>query len=112
MIAKLVLFPLIAALSALTTTAYSQIFVANAADRTRGSGTIGEYTTLGETVNSALIKGLTFPVGVAVSEAKLFVVSANPNRGNLSVVGEYTMSGKAIDRSLITGLFGVQSIAV
>jgi hypothetical protein len=37
------------------------IFVANS-----GSGTIGEYTTSGATVNAALISGLNDPAGIVV----------------------------------------------
>jgi hypothetical protein len=55
---------LIAPLSFFVTSAgaYAQIFVANGVYH--GSGTIGEYTTSGATVNDALISGLMdFPQG-------------------------------------------------
>jgi hypothetical protein len=42
------------------------LFVTNAA-----SGTIGEYTTSGATVNASLISGLSDPVGIAVDGSNL-----------------------------------------
>jgi hypothetical protein len=40
----------------------SYLFVTNP-----GAGTIGEYTTDGATVNDALVSGLSFPQGIAVT---------------------------------------------
>jgi hypothetical protein len=51
-------------------------------------GTIGEYTTSGATVNAALVSGLTFPFGLALSDGKLFVVNAGAGPGN-DTIGEY-----------------------
>src|SRR5260370_21839540 len=42
---------------------------------TAGTGTIGEYTTSGAPVNSALVSGLHGPAGIAVSRGDLFVVN-------------------------------------
>jgi PEP-CTERM motif len=64
-----------------------------------GLSRVGEYTTSGATVNSALISGLSFPVGIAVSGSNLFVV----NRGN-GTVGEYTTAGATVNPALISGL--------
>ena len=47
------------------------IFVANFL-----TGTIGEYTTSGATVNAALISGLNGPFGLAVAGSNLFVTNA------------------------------------
>src|SRR5438477_89362 len=71
-----------------------QIFVVN-----DGNGTIGEYTTSGATVNAALITGLNFPTGIALSGGDLFVV----NDVN-STIGEYTTSGATVNAALISGL--------
>ena len=66
------------------------------------TGTIGEYTTSGGTVNATLISGLSNPDGVAVSGSDLFVV--NPGNGT---IGEYTTSGATVNPSLVSGLYGV-----
>jgi DNA-binding beta-propeller fold protein YncE len=77
-----------------------QIFVSN-----NSSGTIGEYTTAGETVNAALISGLSSPNGIAVSGSDLFVA-------NGGVIGKYTTAGATVNRALISGLRGPFAIAV
>jgi len=64
------------------------------------SGTIGEYTTSGATVNASLVSGLTGPAGVAVSGSNLFVASFVAS----GTIGEYTTSGATVNASLITGL--------
>src|SRR5437868_4144430 len=72
----------------------------------RGSGTVGEYTTSGSTINPTLISSLHGPDGIAVSNGHLFVTT-------LQGIGEYTTSGATINSSLITGLGpNVQSVAV
>ncbi|MFL6450875.1 MAG: hypothetical protein ACJ746_24820 [Bryobacteraceae bacterium] len=48
----------------------SDLFVVNA-----GNGKIGKYTTAGDTVNPALISGLSQPERIAVSGSDLFVVA-------------------------------------
>src|ERR1017187_1279308 len=70
------------------------IFVANVA-----SGTIGEYTTSGATVNASLVSGLSNPSGIAVSGSDLFV--ANQGSGT---IGEYTTTGATVNASLVSGL--------
>jgi hypothetical protein len=70
-------------------------------------GTIGEYTTSGATVNSALISGLHGPVSITVSGTDLFVV--NHATGTIS---EYTTSGEMVNAALISGLHGPEGIAV
>jgi hypothetical protein len=84
-------------------TADSQIFVANWL-----SGTIGEYTLSGATVNAALISGLSEPIGLALDgKGNLFV--ANVSSGT---IGEYTTSGLTVNASLISGLNGPAGIAL
>ena len=79
------------ALWAVPPTARGQIFVAN-------SGTIGEYTSSGATVNAALITGVVGS-GIAVSGTNLFV--GNQNSGT---IGEYTTSGATVNAALVSGL--------
>ena len=79
-----------------------QIFVANA-----GNGTIGAYTTAGVTVNRALISGLSFPFGIAVSGSDVFVANAMSG-----TIGEYTTAGDTVNPSLISGLIVPYGIAV
>jgi pectin methylesterase-like acyl-CoA thioesterase len=55
-----------AALWATPGTFGAQIFVVNSQ-----TGTIGEYTTSGATVNPALVSGLSLPQGIAVSGGNL-----------------------------------------
>ena len=78
------------------------IFVANVA-----SGTIGEYTTSGATVNASLVSGLTNPAGIAVSGSDLFVV----NQGS-GTIGEYTTTGVTVNASLVSGLDNPSGIAI
>jgi hypothetical protein len=63
-----------AALCIMPGAARAQLFVTSIDDNT-----IGEYTTSGATVNPALISGLSFPQGIAVSGENLFVTSFGPN---------------------------------
>jgi hypothetical protein len=91
----------------------SNLFVVNegifAAGQTyvHNSGTIGEYTIGGATVNPSLIRGMNEPAGIAVSGTNLFVV--NVMNGT---IGEYTTAGATVNASLITGLNASQSIAI
>src|SRR5438034_8099320 len=64
----------------------AQIFVANFE-----TGTIGEYTTSGATVDPALISGLSLPTDIAVSGEDLFVASSNIGRIG-SMGGAYVCS--------------------
>ena len=77
------------------------IFVANAS-----AGTIGEYTSTGAAVNPALISGLNFPVGIAVSGSDLFVSNS------LGTIGAYTTAGATVKAALISGLSAPYSLAV
>jgi len=92
------------ALCAIGGTTRAQIFETSLNE---GNDTIGEYTTSGATVNSALVSGLNFPVGIAVSGGKLFVVS----NGN-GTIGEYTTSGATVNPALVSGLNFPVGIAV
>ena len=63
-------------ISGLTVPAYlavsdSDLFVVN-----YSSGSVGEYTTSGATVNASLVTGLSKPMGIAVSGSDLFVANA------------------------------------
>ncbi len=75
------------------------LFVSN-----EGTGTIGEYTTSGGTVNSALISGLDNPAGIALDgKGNLYVA----NYGNIpgqGFIGEYTTSGNVVSNSLVSDL--------
>jgi uncharacterized delta-60 repeat protein len=72
------------------------------------SGTIGEYTTSGATVNASLISGLSDPQGIAIAGSDLFVTS--PSSGTIS---EYTTSGATVNASLFSNeLPGPTAIAV
>jgi hypothetical protein len=81
--------------------AQGQIFVVN-----QGSGTIGEYTLSGTTINASLISGLQSPTGMAISGSYLYVAQEN---GTLK---EYTTSGKLVNPALITGLYLPWGVAV
>jgi hypothetical protein len=74
----------------------SNLFVTNLS-----TGTIGEYTTSGATVNAALISGLNVPIGIAVSGSKLFVTNFGTG-----TVGEYTVNpngtATTVNATLIT----------
>src|SRR5271157_97016 len=74
----------------------------NIFETNNSSGTIGEYTDSGATVNPSLITGLgSFgPFGIAVSGSNLFVTNAG------GTIGEYTTSGATVNPSLISG-FGL-----
>ena len=72
-----------------------------------GSGTIGEYTTSGATVNASLVSGLDEPFGIAVSGSDLFVADYGYGR-----IGEYTTSGATVNASLVSGLICPAGIAV
>ena len=76
-------------------------------------GRIGEYTTFGAPVDSALITGLVGPRGLAVPGGNLFVASDNPTSES-SRIGKYTISGATVNPALIQkGFFGfVEGIAV
>ena len=84
-------------------TVHGQLFVAN-----YGSGTIGEYTTSGATINSSLVSGLSSPEGLAYDgHGHLFVV----NTGNSGFVGEYSTAGATVNSRLIQGLYYPTGIA-
>ncbi len=94
-----------AALCAMPGTTRAQIFVtSNVVD---GKDRVGAYTTSGATVNAALLSGLGYPTGIAVSGGNLFVASLNNG-----TIGEYTTSGATVNPALISGLSGPEGIAV
>ncbi|MGD0389876.1 MAG: PEP-CTERM sorting domain-containing protein, partial [Tepidisphaeraceae bacterium] len=70
---------------------------------------IGEYTTSGATVNAALVSGLDYPFGIAVSEdgSDLFVTNFHGN-----TIGEYTTSGATVNAALVSGLDYPDGIAL
>src|SRR5437660_4064560 len=86
-------------------TTRAQIFVTDLNGDDFNTGTVGEYTTSGVTVNPALITGLSFPEGIAVSRGNLLV-------GNFDSIGEYTSSGAAVNPALIGARSGPRAMAV
>ena len=85
-----------ATLSAMPIAAYGgTIFVTNSA-----SGTIGEYTTSGATVNASLISTMAYTSGIAASGSDLFVENFT---GTVSTICEYTTSGGTVKAPLIPG---------
>jgi hypothetical protein len=69
----------------------------------RGSGTIGAYTTSGATVNPALVSGLTDPMGLALSGSNLFVA-------NNGTIGKYTTTGATVNAALVAS--GISSVGI
>jgi len=63
------------------------------------SGTIGEYTTGGATVNASLVSGLSGPEGLEVSGGDIFVVN-----NSTGTIGKYTTGGATVNASLVSGL--------
>ena len=81
--------------------AHGQIYVLNS-----GSGTVGEYTLSGQTINASFITGLSSPNGLAVSGGYLYVAQEN------GTIRKYTTSGTLVNASLISGLYGPAGIAI
>ena len=99
----------LAAVSGLAT-ARGNIYVANYLSGT--SGSIGEYTNSGATINASLISGLNNPDMVAVSGQNLFVgVYADGSSGS-GYISEYSTSGALENSSLISNLSGPVGIAI
>jgi hypothetical protein len=74
------------------------------------TGTIGEYTTSGATVNATLISGPFpfFPGDLAVSGGDLFVTNFDAG-----TIGKYdAATGATINSALVSGLNGPEGIAV
>jgi hypothetical protein len=82
--------------------AAAQIFVTNDV-----VGTVGEYSTSGATVNSALISGFQSPEGIAFSGSNILVSDFGTG-----TIGEYTPTGHTVNAALITGLVAPRGIAV
>jgi MYXO-CTERM domain-containing protein len=83
-----------------------------------GSGSIGEYTIDGATVNATLVTGLNRPRGVAMSGGNLFVANGGTSTNGVydpgsGSIGEYdAATGATINAALITGLNTPLGIAV
>ena len=77
-----------------------------------GNNTIGEYDTLGATVNASLVSGLGVPQAITTSGSNLFVTNVGDNTVGQGTIGEYTTSGDVVNASLISGLFSPHGIAV
>jgi DNA-binding beta-propeller fold protein YncE len=91
---------------------------AGSAQLATASGTIGEYNTLGATVHSELVSGLSGPsgptagtdmAGIAVSGDGKDLFVANIATGT---IGEYTTSGGMVNPALVTGLSHPMGIAL
>ena len=82
----------------------SDLFVDNTAAGQIGSGSIGEYTLSGSTVNASLITGLNqfLTPGIAVFGSDLFVGDNNGNAGSQSAISEFTTTGGTLNLSLVT----------
>jgi hypothetical protein len=81
----------------------SDLFVVN-----NGSGTVGEYTTLGAAISTSLISGLTSPNGIAIYGSNLFVTNGN-------AVSEYDISVKPptlVSSSITPGLSTPWGLAI
>jgi hypothetical protein len=73
-----------------------------------GTGSVGKYTTSGQTINASLISGLGRSHGIAADgNGHLFVTD-----GYNGVVGHYTIGGAVINKALISGVFGAFDIAL
>ena len=90
----------------LSTARADTIFVTNVF-----TGTIGEYTTDGATVNPALLSGSTFGGPIAVSGSDLFVVEGG-TLGGLPFIAQYTTDGATVNPVLISGLPAPTGIAI
>jgi hypothetical protein len=62
-------------------------------------------------VNPALVSGLIFPLGIAISGDRLFVVNGGTDPGT-GTIGEYTTSGATVNPALVSGLIFPGAIAV
>ncbi len=92
----------VAAIWAMPTPAYGQIFLSQA-----NQGRIAEYTTSGALVNPSLITGLNAPNNITASGGNLFISLINTG-----TIAEYTTSGATVNRSLITGMNSPAGVAV
>src|SRR5579862_3476933 len=92
-------------LLAMPETARAQIFVTN-----ESTNTIGEYNLDGSTINTSLVTGLNYPLGIVVSGSDIFEV--NNTNSTDGTVGEYTTSGSTVNASLVSGFQFPNSIAV
>jgi hypothetical protein len=68
------------------------------------TGTIGKYTTSGETVNASLITGLHTVVDIEVLAGDLYVLEDLGGLSHPRRLGKYTTSGGTVNASLITGI--------
>lgn len=66
---------------------------------------VAEFTPSGTTVNGALISGLNWAGGLAISGNDIFVGSEN-------TVGEYTLSGTAVNATLLNFLLPDEPISI
>ena len=65
------------------------------------TGTIGEYTTSGQTVNASLITGIFRPSGIAVSGGVIYVTSGDTVGAKIET---YSISDQLLNPALVTGL--------
>jgi len=82
----------------------AQLFITNAS-----SGTIGEYSSTGATLNASLLTGLSSPGYLANSGSNLFVVG---NTFGAYKIGEYSTAGATVNAALVpSGLNAAGGIA-
>ena len=100
----------IGAISAMPRNAQAQLYVTQGNVPPKSGGTVSEYNfNTGELIKAKFIKGLHYPIGLAVKDNVLFVTDFSPP----GTVGEYDAStGAAIDTSLISGLLEPVGLAV
>ncbi len=91
---------LVVAMALSSATTRGQVIYVSNINSNGNTGTIGEYTTSGGTVNASLVSGLNGPDGIAVSGPNLFVASGGKN----GTIGEYTTAGAVVNASLVSGL--------
>src|ERR1700722_15690643 len=92
----------------LTQRAHGQIFVTNT-NTNSSNGFISEYDyNTGSAISTALVSGLNYPWGIAVSGSNVYVAN-----NTAQTIGEYNATtGATVNASLISGLNGPDGIAV
>jgi sugar lactone lactonase YvrE len=86
----------------------NHLFIADGAN-----GCVREYTTSGAVVNTLLVTGLDWPLGLVLDgQGHFFVASSGAYGTATGTVGEYSTSGMAINATLISGLSNPMGLAL